>query len=223
MADDTRPVICIGDERLPARFWSKVHESADGCWHWTGAINQNGYSHYRLAKVESAHRYAFKVLVADPGDLDVDHECHNDDLTCPGGPSCMHRRCVNPSHLRAVSRRVNTLAGRGPSARNNRVTHCPRGHALAGENVRINNSGQRGCVTCERARGRAKQALRRWRKRGGPPKLPPALRTHCPQGHPLSGDNLRIRSSDNARECRACRRESARRRRTNGRHGEPAP
>jgi hypothetical protein len=36
-----------------------------------------------------------------------------------------------------------------------------------------------------------------------------AAKTHCPQGHPYSGDNLRIRP-DGARECRACRRESFR-------------
>lgn len=39
-----------------------------------------------------------------------------------------------------------------------------------------------------------------------------ARRTHCPQGHPYSGDNLRIRS-DGGRLCRACCREYTRQKR----------
>jgi len=33
-----------------------------------------------------------------------------------------------------------------------------------------------------------------------------ASRTHCPRGHPYSGDNLRIGSVDGKRYCRACSR-----------------
>lgn len=32
------------------------------------------------------------------------------------------------------------------------------------------------------------------------------LRTHCPDGHPLSGENLYVRKSDNSRLCRTCAR-----------------
>lgn len=35
-------------------------------------------------------------------------------------------------------------------------------------------------------------------------------KTHCPQGHPYSGDNL-YRRNDGGRECRACHRERQRR------------
>ena len=38
-----------------------------------------------------------------------------------------------------------------------------------------------------------------------------AAKTHCPQGHPLSGDNLYVRPNGK-RECRTCHREHARRR-----------
>lgn len=37
--------------------------------------------------------------------------------------------------------------------------------------------------------------------------------THCPHGHKYTGQNLRIRSNDGARVCRACCREFNRRRR----------
>lgn len=39
-----------------------------------------------------------------------------------------------------------------------------------------------------------------------------ARKTHCPHGHPYSGDNLCARANG-TRECRACMREAARRRR----------
>lgn len=42
-----------------------------------------------------------------------------------------------------------------------------------------------------------------------------AAKTHCPQGHPYAGDNLYI-SPQGYRQCRACGRESARRRREAG-------
>lgn len=38
-----------------------------------------------------------------------------------------------------------------------------------------------------------------------PPAVASSKRTHCPRGHPLSGDNLYVRSSDGSRHCRACR------------------
>jgi hypothetical protein len=34
-----------------------------------------------------------------------------------------------------------------------------------------------------------------------------AIKTHCPQGHPYSGDNLRIDGRRYARLCRTCQRE----------------
>src|SRR5579884_2271557 len=39
----------------------------------------------------------------------VDHWCHTEDLTCPGGDACEHRRCMNGAHLSWVSPRVNSL------------------------------------------------------------------------------------------------------------------
>lgn len=36
-------------------------------------------------------------------------------------------------------------------------------------------------------------------------------KTHCPQGHPLSGSNVRFASAGRGRVCRTCRAESSRR------------
>jgi hypothetical protein len=35
-------------------------------------------------------------------------------------------------------------------------------------------------------------------------------KTHCPKGHPYEGDNLRIDSKRNYRQCKECRRERSR-------------
>lgn len=43
------------------------------------------------------------------------------------------------------------------------------------------------------------------------PNNPRSRKTHCPQGHPYSGDNLRV--GKDRRTCRACAREWARNRR----------
>jgi hypothetical protein len=39
-----------------------------------------------------------------------------------------------------------------------------------------------------------------------------ARKTHCPRGHPLSGDNLHVRPNRGTRQCLSCRREASRRR-----------
>lgn len=34
-----------------------------------------------------------------------------------------------------------------------------------------------------------------------------AIKTHCPKGHPYSGDNLYVQKTDGARRCKTCMRE----------------
>ena len=46
---------------------------------------------------------------------------------------------------------------------------------------------------------------------------PTASKTHCPQGHPYSGENLYIQKTDGARRCRTCMRESRRKWQSNNR------
>lgn len=78
-----------------ARFWSKI-EKTDSCWNWVGAVLDNGYSQFRVGLGHtSGHRYSYEKLIGPiPEGLQVDHMCHN-------------RRCVNPSHLRAVTAKQN--------------------------------------------------------------------------------------------------------------------
>lgn len=79
----------------------------DACVPWPGYITEEGYGNAsrgsRAAGMTSAQRRVYEVVNGTvPPELDVDHLCHTNDLTCPGGP-CKHRACVNPAHLEPVT------------------------------------------------------------------------------------------------------------------------
>jgi hypothetical protein len=92
-----------------------------------------------------------------PEGLVLDHTCHTDDPTCPGGVTCPHRRCVNPGHLEAIKQGANVLRSlRTMPHRNAAKTHCPAGHAYTPENTYSGRtkkgSARRECKTCKRTR-----------------------------------------------------------------------
>ena len=142
------------------RLWAKV---AFGdwldCWLWTAKPNRQGYGELRVgseadgsARTETAHRLAYELLVGPiPEGLELDHICHNIDATCPGGPTCPHRACLNPLHLEPVTHAENVRRGRG-GAHHAAKTHCVRGHEFNETNTRIRKQGGRECRACERAR-----------------------------------------------------------------------
>lgn len=126
------------------RFWPKVDKSsADGCWNWTGATGPNGYGYFGAPKGSSrlAHRFAYESTNGPvPEGLQLDHLCRN-------------RRCVNPSHLEAVTQRVNTLRSESPTAINARATHCKKGHEFTPENT-LTSRGKRDCRACKLVRSK---------------------------------------------------------------------
>lgn len=150
-------MIAFGDPRLPTRFWEKVRINPEsGCWEWTAGIKGVGYGAYRFeGKQCLAHRVAYEVLVGSAAGLKIDHTCHRRGTGCPGGADCMHRRCVNPAHLEAVSQRENLLRGLGFPASQAARMECPQGHPYAGGNLRIDADGARRCRACEQARQKA--------------------------------------------------------------------
>ena len=125
------------------RFWSKVNKT-ETCWDWT-ACTSNGYGVFRINEATVlAHRLSYELSVGPiPEGLTLDHLCRN-------------RKCVNPAHLEPVTRGENVLRGVSLPAQNAKKTHCPRGHLLSGENMRV-KGGFRRCLSCHREEERLRR------------------------------------------------------------------
>lgn len=146
-----------------AVFMRHVWVAPNGCWHWVARGAQRtdkGYGYFWRETPEGwrrvfAHRWAYMQWVGFISrGYTVDHDCHTQDASCPGGPSCLHRRCVNPDHLVAVTAQENQ------QLRGARITHCPRGHEYTEENT-ARYKGRRECRRCIRGRNAAARARRR--------------------------------------------------------------
>jgi hypothetical protein len=89
---------------------------------------------------------------------------------------------------------------------------------MEGDNLYVSPKGLRFCKACRRTtlarfeeRKRVDREAKRHPGKPTPPKAtPPAERTHCPQGHPYDGENLRINAAGR-RVCAECQREANRR------------
>ena len=135
--------------------------------------NRHGYVDKRVWNKElkkyqqwKHHRWTYLQYYGElPKGMEIDHMCHNEAVArgkCKGGVTCPHRACLNPLHLRAVTKSENQksgLAGFG-----NR-THCEsRGHELTPENIyTYNRKGKKSyeCLQCRRIAGR--ENMRKYR------------------------------------------------------------
>jgi hypothetical protein len=124
-------------------------ESDTGCWLKVGVRDgRYGRLVYRGKEVH-AHRLAWESVNGPmPRELSACHRCNTP-------------RCMNPAHIYAATHKQNItdaardgLMGKpgrspyGPSTINKLKTHCNAGHALSGENLRIESYGSRRCRTC---------------------------------------------------------------------------
>ncbi|WP_081281519.1 HNH endonuclease signature motif containing protein [Mycolicibacterium conceptionense] len=174
----------VGHVLRPAieRFSEKTRVAENGCIEWTaGTAGPSRYGYFYAGRTSLdqtgriyAHRWAYEHYVRPiPPGMVIDHLCRN-------------RLCVNPDHLEPVTQLENVRRSRG----NNSKTHCPHGHAYAGNNVRIYR-GQRFCRECSR-------------RRRGSYLENNATKTHCNQGHPFDASNTYI-TPEGRRQCRVCR------------------
>lgn len=114
-----------------------------GCWRWTRNHDAYGYGQLSLGPGSSpkgVHRLAHELWVGPiPDGYQVDHVLAR---------GCVHRDCLNPAHLEAVTPRENTLRGATLPAANAAKTHCPQGHAYDEVNTYRTAKGQRVCRQC---------------------------------------------------------------------------
>lgn len=130
---------------LEARF-KKFTKVVNGCWEWTGSISKPGYGRIsKNGKPELAHRVSFEFHKHKiPKGMYIDHICRN-------------TKCLNPEHLRCVTPKQNAIENsKGQAYVNSKKTHCPYGHAYAGDNVFVRKGkasfNQRGCRACSKRR-----------------------------------------------------------------------
>lgn len=131
------------------RFFAKVDVQPNGCWHWLGCHDTNGYAQFRGGgRDRTAHSWIMEVVHGPrPPDLVHDHLCCN-------------KGCVNPAHLERVTPRENLMrAPHSPAARNAAKTHCAQGHPFDEQNT-CYSKGRRSCRACVRAYYHRKKAER---------------------------------------------------------------
>ena len=124
-------------DRLPAVVAKWIERFDSGCWLWRGKLKASGYglAHFRRWP-RIAHRCVYQILVGEiPAGLELDHLCRV-------------RNCVNPAHLEPVTRKENARRGNVGKLERER-THCPQGHAYAGENLVVRSNGHRDCRECK--------------------------------------------------------------------------
>jgi len=148
----------------PEKFWRRVdRRGPDECWPWTGGKSKGyGVTHMN-SKPRGAHRVAYELTYGPIPDETLDHLCHTRDESCGGGPSCPHRACCNPAHLEPVSRRENSLRGRGDRVSAKLAlerTHCPQGHPYSEYAYRKPNGTIGHCRRCRADREQARRAAR---------------------------------------------------------------
>ena len=114
-----------------------------GCLVWMGSLNHGGYANgSQDGKTVLIHRFVYKQIFGDIGDLVIDHLCR---VRC----------CVNPDHLEAVTNKENIHRGNCQAAKNLRKDHCNKGHKY--DHI-VKSSGVRGCSICRKEWNRLRYA-----------------------------------------------------------------
>lgn len=180
------------------RFMAKVVMKAPHeCWGWSGAYSNNGYAIFAdgTKKKQYNVQRAWGVWIfgeLEIRDLVMDHY------------TCSNAQCINPTHLLPVTTEFNNNrpGSRTVTAINLRKTACPKGHPLT-----LGNDGKRECKVCRKVYMTDRWHAQKMLVNAG--QIMPDIeikKTHCDEGHELSGDNLVASELPYGRRvCRICR------------------
>lgn len=144
---------CATSHRTPRardRILARLILQPNGCMYWAGIIDQDGYGRigYKGMRGVPLQRAVYDCFVGPiPENMTVDHQCHNSDLECLGGKSCLHRRCGNWEHYTLKTGIDNTLSGKGITAQNKRKKQCVNDHRFDDSNTYM-TAGRRRCIEC---------------------------------------------------------------------------
>ncbi len=126
------------------RFLTKIKILSNGCWEWTGSRHGQGYGLFSVdGKTTRAHRFAYEYYndTKIPLGLVSDHLCKN-------------TWCVNPTHIEAVTQKVNAErsdVGLYMIERQAKRTHCANGHPFTIESTYIYPDGRHiRCRICQK-------------------------------------------------------------------------
>jgi HNH endonuclease len=130
-------------------FASQITEGPTGeCWPWNGTKTNAGYGTFLCEGVKrTAHSIAYRFFVGEvPSGCHVHHKCRN-------------RSCCNPAHLECLGAKRHRKEHEPAllemtRKREEKRTHCKRGHPLSGENLYKSKPGSRRCATCSRDKAR---------------------------------------------------------------------
>lgn len=129
------------------RFEGKyLVNAATGCWDWTASKNL-GYGQIGAGGRGNGPLFAHRVSYEKhkgtiPPALVVDHVCRN-------------RGCVNPDHLRLLTRGENVMCGETIPARHAAKDRCDNGHIYAEVGYYTTKLWHRQCRECKRLVGTA--------------------------------------------------------------------
>lgn len=157
MIDFDKPVRFRGS--VEERFWQHTAVAGpDECWLWKLRPTSRGYGRMTTPLGSSTPAHRVSVLLSGreiPDDHVVDHICRN-------------RMCVNPSHLRVVTPKINGLENNiSPPAMNAKRTHCSKGHEFNETNSFVSKRGWRVCRPCQELRDaeyRARKGQRNFKR-----------------------------------------------------------
>jgi len=142
-----KSLLSIVDTGVSKRLMEKCATDKNRCWVWEGSLSPQGYGQISINnRPYLTHRVSLALFKPDLFEdvLWVDHTCKN-------------RKCINPSHLRPVSQKINATENSSSAAAGNRTkTHCKHGHEFSPENTRFRHIDKerrnygRICRQCEK-------------------------------------------------------------------------
>lgn len=139
-------------EALLTDYYGKprvMRDSETGCLLWSGRLDRDGYAaRVKIGGKEyRPHRLSYELYFGTVPDV-IDHNCHT--LSeCKENSKCVHRRCIEPTHLDSVTVSENIARG-NTGIHKKSQTHCKHGHEFTLENTITRKNGTRKCRECAR-------------------------------------------------------------------------